>query len=93
MSSQGCFMPTRKHLGPLEKYLSIKINTIKYPPQHARPAYTAPAHTSHHHPDYWDIPGDGSGEDLGLHISQASRTKVPGNRKGYKTAVGHAVNV
>lgn len=86
-------MPTRKHSGPLEKYLSIKINTIKYPPQHARPAYTAPAHSSHHHPDYWDIPGDGSGEDLGLHISQASRTKVPGNRKGYKTAVGHAVNV
>lgn len=78
-------MPTRKHLGALEKYLSIKIKNIKYSPQHTPPTSAGTAPTSLSHPSYWDILVEGSSEYLGLHISQSSRTKVPGNRNGYET--------
>jgi len=78
-------MPIRKHLGALKKYLSINIKNIKYSSQYTAPTSTGTAPTSLSHPSYCDILVEGNSEYLGLHISQSSRTKVPGNRNSYET--------
>ena len=78
-------MPTGKHLGAPEKYLTVKMKNIKYSPRHTPPTSTGTAPTSLSHPSYWDILVEESSKYLGLHISQSGCTKAPGNRNGYET--------